>query len=74
MSEKIKIDDVEYELDSLSDAAKQEIVNIRVAEQEMQRLQAQLAITTTARNAYVNALKNALPKKFASDTISFDGL
>lgn len=57
----IKIDDIEYDLDSLSAEAKSQLQMLQVTEQEIQRLQLQLAIAQTARNAYANALKSALP-------------
>jgi hypothetical protein len=57
----IKIDDIEYNLDSLTDQAKSQLQMLQVTDQELQRLQLQLAIAQTARNAYANALKAALP-------------
>lgn len=59
---KITIDGKEYELDSLSEAAKAQLTNLRVVDQEISRLQQQQAIAQTARNAYANALKEQLPK------------
>ena len=57
----LKINDQEYEIDKLSDAAKAEIRNLRFAEGEVQRLTALLALAQTARNAYTQALMAALP-------------
>jgi hypothetical protein len=57
----IKIDDIEYNLDSLTDQAKSQLQMLHVTEQEIQRLQLQLGIAQTARNAYAQALKAALP-------------
>lgn len=58
----ITIDNNLYELDSLSDDAKQQLGNFRVAEGEIARLQMQLALAQTARNAYGQALKAELAK------------
>ncbi|NEX60899.1 DUF6447 family protein [Noviherbaspirillum galbum] len=58
----ITINDKEYDLDSLSDGAKQQINMLQITEQEIQRLNAQLAIVQTARIAYANALTEELPK------------
>jgi hypothetical protein len=58
----ITIDNNVYDLDSLSDAAKQQLVNFRVADGEIARLQTQLALAQTARNAYGQALKVELEK------------
>lgn len=58
----ITIDGKEYALDDLSEAAKGQLTNLRVVDQEIARLQQQQAIAQTARNAYANALKEQLPK------------
>ncbi|MBV5297758.1 MAG: hypothetical protein JZU64_06350 [Rhodoferax sp.] len=58
----IKIDNQEYPLDSLSDLAKQQLTNLRVVDQEINRLQIQLGIAQTARAVYANGVKNNLPK------------
>lgn len=58
---KIVIDGTEYALSSLSQEAKAQITNLRVVESEIAQLKARLAIASTAKIAYQNALKNALP-------------
>jgi len=65
----IKIDDIDYDLDSLPQDAKAQLASIQFVEQELARLQAQAAALQTARNAYLQALKAALPVLGASDTI-----
>jgi hypothetical protein len=57
----ITIDNVEYDTDNLSDQAKQQLQMLQVTEQELARLNGQLAIAQTARIAYANALKASLP-------------
>lgn len=57
----IKIDDREFDLDSLPDGAKQNINMLKLIETEIQHLQVQLAIANTARNAYLQSLKAQLP-------------
>ena len=66
----IKIDDIDYDLDTLSQDAKAQLASIQFVEQELARLQAQAAALQTARNAYLPALKAALPVLGASDTIT----
>ena len=61
-SKTITIDDKEYVLDDLSDAAKAQLVSLQVTNQEIIRLQQQQKIAQTARNAYAQALSAALPK------------
>lgn len=65
----IKIDNIDYDLDSLSDDAKAQLQSIQFVDQELARLQAQVAAMQTARNAYVTALKAALPTVPGGDTI-----
>jgi hypothetical protein len=57
----VTIDGQTYTLSSLSEAAKGQVSNLRLVEQEIARLQTQLGIAQTARNAYAQALKAELP-------------
>jgi hypothetical protein len=54
------IDNQAYELESLSDEAKAQLVSLQFCDAELQRLQAQAAVLQTARVAYGNALKATL--------------
>ena len=56
----LNIDNIDYDLDSLSAEAKAQLQSIQFVDQELVRLQAQVAAMQTARNAYVNALRAAL--------------
>jgi len=57
----IKIDNVDYDLDKLSDEAKAQLASIQFCDQELQRLQGpQAAAYQTARMAYAKALNEAL--------------
>lgn len=57
----IKIDDREFDLDSLPDGAKQNLNMLKLIETEIQHLQVQLVIANTAKNACVQSLKAQLP-------------
>lgn len=57
----INIDNKEYPLDSLSDLAKTNIMNLRVVDREIARLKTQLAIAQTARSVFVGGVKSNLP-------------
>ncbi|MEA3644088.1 MAG: DUF6447 family protein, partial [Lamprobacter sp.] len=59
----LTIDGTDYPIADLSEAAQQQVTNLRVCDQEIQRLQQQLGIAQTARAAYANALKAELPSK-----------
>lgn len=56
----VTIDGKEYKLDQLSEKAKKQLVNLRITDEEIQRLNHQLAIAQTARSAYANALKTEI--------------
>lgn len=56
----IKIDNQEYDLDTLSADARTQLAGIQFVDQELARLQAHVAALQTARNAYASALKAAL--------------
>jgi hypothetical protein len=58
----VTIDGRTYEVDKLSGSARQQAANIHLVDQEIHRLQVQLAICQTARTAYATALQAALPK------------
>jgi len=66
---KIKIDNKEYEVDSLSNEAKAQLGSIQFVDGEIARLQAQLAAMQTARNTYGKALSSLLPVLGTGDTI-----
>ncbi len=58
----ITIDGKAYELDKLGEAALQQLKNIRMADQELARLQMQQALVQTARSAYGHVLQAELAK------------
>jgi hypothetical protein len=63
---KVMIDDVEYEIESLTDDAKAQMISMQFADGEIARLQLQLAAMQTARNSYASALKAALQEHLKS--------
>ena len=65
----IKIDNIEYDLDTLSDECKAQLASIQFVEQELTRLQAQTAVLQTAKAAYLQGLKASLPVMGGSDTL-----
>ena len=65
----IKIDNKEYELDSLSEECKAQLASIQFVDQELARLQAQASVLQTAKAAYLQGLKASLPVVGGSDTI-----
>lgn len=61
MATPVTIDGKKYDLDQLSEAARSQLTNIQVTDQEIARLQQQVAIAQTARQAYARALQMELP-------------
>jgi hypothetical protein len=72
----VTINDTEYALSSLSEDARAQINMLKITDQEIQRLQGQLAIAQTARLAYGKALQAALPTPtelaMQSDTVKLN--
>lgn len=72
----IKLNDIEYDTDTLTDAARQTLQMLQLTEQEVQRLQVKLAIMQKAKNAYLATLKSQLPSPLdqvmaEGDTLKF---
>ena len=72
----IKIDNIDYDLDTLSEEAKAQLQSLQFCDAELARLQAQAAVLQTARAAYSNALKATLPSQLeqaqANETVKFN--
>ena len=72
----IKINNVDYDTETLSNDAKAQLASIQFCDQELQRLQAQAAAYQTARMAYAKALQAALPTPLEqvqmSETLPFN--
>lgn len=71
----IKIDNQEYDTDTLSADAKAQLQCLQFVEVELSRLAAKTAVYQTARVGYLNALKKALqpgPNYSFDDVIKFD--
>ena len=62
----VNVNGKEYAVDSLPQAAQAQVANIRVADVEITRLQQQLALVQTARNAYAAALVAAVESATAA--------
>jgi len=56
----IKIDDKDYDTETLSEEAIAQLTSIQFVDQELARLNAQAAVLQTARIAYAKALTDAL--------------
>lgn len=64
---KLIFDDVEYSLDDMSEQAKAQLINISFVDEELQRLNNELAVADTARIGYINALKRETSQKNSTE-------
>jgi hypothetical protein len=64
-----KIDNKEYDLDTLSDECKVQLTSIQFVDSELARLQAKAAAFQIAKAAYLHVLKAFLPVIGGRDTI-----
>jgi hypothetical protein len=74
----IKIDNIDYDTDKLTDEAKAQLVSLQFCDQELQDLQAQAAALQTARIAYAKPCnQHCLPclqvKRLNSTDARLDG-
>ena len=56
----ITIDGKEYDLNDLSDKAKEQVANLQFVQSEIKRLEGQLAVNKVAASVYSTALNNEL--------------
>ena len=54
----INIDNMDYDIDTLSDEAKAQLQSLQFCDSELSRLQAQAAVLQTARMAYSTAFES----------------
>ena len=68
----ITIDNKPYDVDTLSDDAKEQLQSLQFVDSELARLQAQITVLQTARMAYAKALQAALPTLPVMDAMKFN--
>jgi cell division protein ZapA (FtsZ GTPase activity inhibitor) len=56
----IRIDDVDYNVDKMSEEAKKLLSTIQFIDQQLNQLQNEFAVSDTARIGYLNALQKEL--------------
>ena len=59
---KITVDNIEYNTEDLSDNGRAQLASLQFLEVQMNKLQSEIAVYQTARNAYIAALKEDLEK------------
>jgi hypothetical protein len=60
--EEVTVDGVTYLVASLNEEARTQVNNLKFVDAELTALHARVAVYTTARIAYENALRQALPR------------
>jgi hypothetical protein len=61
MAEKVSIDGKDYELENLSEKARNDLLSLRLVDKKIEENKQELAILQTARNAYARSLAEQLP-------------
>ena len=57
---KVTIDGVDYDSETMTQDSRQKLEMLKMTEQRIRQMQAELAMMQTARQAYANALKASL--------------
>lgn len=60
---KITVDGIEYNTEDLSDNGKAQLASLQFLEVQMSKLQNEIAVFQTAKNAYISVLKAELQKE-----------
>lgn len=60
MAQKIKLDDKEYDLEGISDTAKDQLASLQFATQRIQELTNMQALLQRAKNSYVDSIKQEM--------------
>jgi hypothetical protein len=71
LAKSLNINGTTYEVESLNSAARMQIENIEGADAEIVRLQRQLALAQTARNAYISVLSAEI-QAYTSAEVTLD--
>tara|TARA_B100001173_G_C15612983_1_gene389671 strand:- start:229 stop:423 length:195 start_codon:yes stop_codon:yes gene_type:complete len=59
---KIKVDDVEYNTEDMSENAKAQLASLQFLDIQMGKIKSEIAVYETAKMAYIKALKEELAK------------
>ena len=67
MMPKITVDNIDYNTEDLSDNGKAQLASLQFLETQLSKLQGEIAVYQTAKNAYLSALKIELEKTPAEE-------
>lgn len=57
---KIKVDEIEYNTEDLTDNGKAQLASLQFLEVQMNKIKSEIAVYQTARNSYIASLKAEL--------------
>lgn len=57
---KIKLDDIEYNSEDMTENAKAQLVSLQFTDAQIRKLRQEIAISETARQAYISILKREI--------------
>ena len=60
---KIKVGDLEYNTEDLTENGKAQLASLQFLEAQIQKLRSEVAVYQTARNSYVSELREELDQK-----------
>ena len=60
MGQKIKIDDMEYDVDKISDEARKHLISLQFTTSKLQELKNMQALLTRAKNSYMETIKKEI--------------
>lgn len=60
MAKKLKVDDIEYDVDELSDNARAQLTSLQFVDQRLKELTNMSALLQRAKNSYVDGLKREM--------------
>ena len=60
---KIKIDDIDYNTEDLTDNGQAQLASLQFLEVQMNKIKSEIAVYQTARNSYIASLKAELENK-----------
>jgi len=70
---KVVINDKEYDVESLNDTAKTQLVNLQAVDNKIKELQNEIAMLNAAKQFYSLVLQQNLPKEESdSDTVKYE--
>jgi hypothetical protein len=59
----IKVDEIEYNTEDLTDNGKAQLASLQFLEVQMNKIKSEIAVYQTARNSYIASLKAELEEK-----------